>query len=69
MKAGAHVSKGELLARLDNRSAKVAVAKAHADVVDAEDALTTRAGRGGDDDDRDRHDRERDDRDHRGGDR
>jgi multidrug efflux pump subunit AcrA (membrane-fusion protein) len=41
VKAGAHVSKGELLARLDNRSAKVAVAKAHADVVDAEDALTT----------------------------
>jgi multidrug efflux pump subunit AcrA (membrane-fusion protein) len=40
VEAGAHVSKDELLARLDNRSAKVAVAKAHADVVDAQDALT-----------------------------
>jgi multidrug efflux pump subunit AcrA (membrane-fusion protein) len=39
-KAGAQVSNGELLARLDQRGAKVAVAKAQADLVDAEDALT-----------------------------
>ncbi|HEY6886208.1 MAG TPA: biotin/lipoyl-binding protein, partial [Solirubrobacter sp.] len=39
-KAGAHVSEGELLARIDNRSQKVAVAKAEADLVDAQDALT-----------------------------
>ena len=39
-KAGAHVSKGELLARIDNRSQKVDVAKAEAALVDAEDALT-----------------------------
>ena len=38
--AGEHVSKGDLLARLDDRSAQVAVAKAHADLVDAQDALT-----------------------------
>ena len=38
---GDHVSKGELLARLDDRSAEVAVAKAHAALVDAEDALNT----------------------------
>ena len=37
---GAHVSKGELLARIDDRSARVAVAKAQADLVDAQDALT-----------------------------
>jgi multidrug efflux pump subunit AcrA (membrane-fusion protein) len=34
-----HVAKGELLARLDSRGARVAVAKAHASLVDAEDAL------------------------------
>jgi multidrug efflux pump subunit AcrA (membrane-fusion protein) len=39
-KAGAHVSKGELLARIDNRSQRVDVAKAEAALVDAEDALT-----------------------------
>jgi multidrug efflux pump subunit AcrA (membrane-fusion protein) len=39
-KAGAHVSKGELLARIDNRSQKVDVAKAEAALVDAQDALT-----------------------------
>ncbi len=37
---GQHVSKGELLARLDDSSQTVAVAKAHADLVDAQDALT-----------------------------
>src|SRR4051794_430301 len=38
-KAGAHVSEGELLARIDNRSQKVDVAKAEAALVDAQDAL------------------------------
>jgi macrolide-specific efflux system membrane fusion protein len=37
---GKHVSRGELLARLDDRSQRVGVAKAEADVVDAQDALT-----------------------------
>jgi multidrug efflux pump subunit AcrA (membrane-fusion protein) len=37
---GEHVSKGELLARVDDRSARVALAKAQADLVDAQDALT-----------------------------
>lgn len=36
---GQHVSKGELLARVDDRSARVALAKAQADLVDAQDAL------------------------------
>ncbi|HWK30235.1 MAG TPA: efflux RND transporter periplasmic adaptor subunit [Solirubrobacter sp.] len=40
VKAGAHVSAGELLGRLDDRSAEVAVAKAQADLADAQDALT-----------------------------
>ena len=43
---GEHVSKGELLARVDDRSARVALAKAQADLVDAQDALDRRA-RGG----------------------
>jgi macrolide-specific efflux system membrane fusion protein len=38
VKGGAHVSKGELVAPLDNRSATVGVGKADADVVDAQDA-------------------------------
>ena len=38
---GEHVSKGELLARIDDRSARVALAKAQADLVDAQDALAT----------------------------
>jgi multidrug efflux pump subunit AcrA (membrane-fusion protein) len=37
---GMHVSTGELLARVDDRSQRVDVAKAEADVVDAQDALT-----------------------------
>jgi multidrug efflux pump subunit AcrA (membrane-fusion protein) len=39
-KEGAHVSQGELLARIDDRSQKVDVAKAEAALVDAQDALT-----------------------------
>ncbi|RKQ86321.1 macrolide-specific efflux system membrane fusion protein [Solirubrobacter pauli] len=36
---GEHVSKGELLARIDDRAARVALAKAQAELVDAQDAL------------------------------
>ncbi len=36
---GQHVSKGELLGRIDDRSQRVAVARAQADLVDARDAL------------------------------
>ena len=39
-KAGEHVSKGELLARVDDRSARVALAKAQADLVDAQSTLS-----------------------------
>jgi multidrug efflux pump subunit AcrA (membrane-fusion protein) len=39
-KTGAHVSKGELLARIDNRAQKVDLAQAEAALADAQDALT-----------------------------
>jgi macrolide-specific efflux system membrane fusion protein len=40
---GEHVSKGELLARVDDRAARVAVAKAQAELVEAQDALEAAA--------------------------